>query len=107
MSRDGFRIGRLGRRLVADWLTERGYDTDVERSAPGSGTIVAFHENGSVLVRVRTSVAPHVPAGLRPDELEDVASSAERLRCEPWEARVVIDDEGGLVGDILWRLLGS
>jgi hypothetical protein len=54
---------------------------------------------------VKTAALPNKPAGLSSDEERNIKSRAARLRWDAYEARVQLDANGRLVGEIAWRKL--
>ena len=78
--------GNVGERLVALWLAEHGYSTNIDTKAPGSSDIEAGGNTKSLLIQVKSAVQPSVPDTLSTDEVRNITSRAARLGFEAWEA---------------------
>jgi len=100
-----YEIGNTAERLVAHWLREFGYFSNINTKAPGATDIEARGNTRSLLVQVKAALHPSVPDSLSPDEVRDLTSRAARLGVEPWEARVQLDQQLRQVGEIQWRKL--
>ncbi len=98
-------IGQAGERIVARALGQKNWQTNIDTKAPGSTDIEARGSNGGLLVQVKTAALPNKPAVLSSDEERNIKSRAARLRWDAYEARVQLDANGRLVGDIAWRKL--
>jgi len=98
-------IGQKGERIVAAWLKEKGYTTNVDTKAPGSTDIEAKASSGNLLVQVKAAVSPNQPADLSSDEVRNIKSRASNLGWTAWEARVQLDSHLVLLGEIQWRKL--
>jgi len=97
--------GNVGERLVARWLAENGYSTNIDTKASGSTDIEARGNTKSLLVQVKSAVQPSTPDTLSADEMRNITSRAARLGFEAWEASVQLDQQLRQVGDIQWRKL--
>lgn len=99
-------IGQAGERVVVEWLRGRTYIIDRwDTQAPGSTDIEA-HGPAHLLVQVKTAIYPNDPVNLSPDEERNIKSRAARIGVEAWEARVQLDSDLVLKGEIMWRKLG-
>ncbi len=96
-------IGQAGERIVAEWLSKKGYHTDIDTRAPGSTDIEARGRTKSLLVQVKAAVQPNKPVSLSSEEERNITSRATRLGYGAYEAEVQIDDKLQLVGEIQWR----
>jgi Holliday junction resolvase-like predicted endonuclease len=101
-------IGQAGEKIVVEWLKGKGYTIDVwDTQAPGSTDIEAHGTSAHLLVQVKSSVHPNEPASLSSDEERNIKSRATRIGAIAWEARVKLDSNLNLMGDIMWRELKS
>jgi hypothetical protein len=99
-------IGDVGERLVSRWLAEHGYSPKIDTRGPGSTDIEARGNKTSLLVQVKTTLAPAEPHSMTPDEEKGIKARAARLGCQAWEARVQVNQQMQQVGEIRWRKLG-
>jgi Holliday junction resolvase len=98
-------IGRAGERAVVRQLQSAGYRVTLDTRGPGSTDVTAIGHGRFLLVQVKTSQTPSLPSGLSAQEERAITSLANRLRAEPWEARVQLSWWLELVGAINWRPL--
>lgn len=98
-------IGQAGEKIVADYLRQKGYSVEQNTRLPGSGDIEARGNQASLLVQVKTSIHPNDPPFLCNDEMGNIRSRATRLGWEAWSARLRVNRQGDLVGEILWTKL--
>ena len=96
-----------GERIVAGWLSAKGYSIKAHARISGSTDIEAIGRDRKLLVLVKSSLAPDWPSSLAREEEEDVMLRAARLAYQAWEARVQVDARLDLVGDIQWRRLST
>jgi hypothetical protein len=99
-------VEEIGERLVAQWLIDKRYSVKVDTNVPGSADIQATCNKVNLLVHVKTAVFPNVPACSSVEEKGNIKSRATRLSYEAWEAKVQLDANFELVGNIIWRKLG-
>jgi hypothetical protein len=57
------------------------------------------------LVQVKAAISPNNPESLSPEETQNIGSRATRLNAEAWEARVQLNANLQLIGEIQWRQL--
>lgn len=98
-------IDSIGERIAASALVGMGYQTNVDARQPGSTEIEAIQNDRKLLVQVKTAVVPDTPSQLSSEEERNIKSRATKLGCEPYEAKVQLDDWFRLVGKIEWRNL--
>jgi hypothetical protein len=95
----------VGERLVALWLAERGYSTNATARTNGSADIEVRGPRNSMLVQVRSALAPDAPTPISPDEERRIQARAQQMGLEAWEARVQLNSQLQQVGEIQWRRL--
>jgi hypothetical protein len=98
-------IGAAGEKIVTAALTRMGYSCYRNTQQAGSTDIEATSSTKNLLVQVKTSVYPDVPADLSGEERRNITSRATRLGYEAWQAKVQINDNEELVGQINWLKL--
>ena len=101
-----FEIGQAGERIVVQWLRSKGYIIDRwDTQSPGSTDIEAHHSQAHILVQVKSAVYPNDPPHLSSDEERNIKSRATRIGAQAYEARVQLDSNLQLLGQIMWRKL--
>ncbi len=95
----------IGERLVALWLAERGYTTSANMDSNGSADMLARGPRNSMLIQVKSAVAPSVPSPLSLDEERQIMAYAHQMGLEAWEAKVQLNSGLQQVGEIQWRRL--
>lgn len=99
-------IGQAGEHIVVQWLRDRGYSIDNwDTRAPGSTDIEAHHSTAKILVQVKSAVHPNEPSTLSSDEERNIKSRATRIGAIAYEARVQLNSNLQLIGEIKWRKL--
>jgi hypothetical protein len=118
-----FEIGQAGERIVAEWLHYRGYTRiKVDTRLPGSTDIDAQHvplmnslfpqlfvnqkNKARMFIQVKSAVYPNNPESLSSDEKRNITSRATKMGARAWEARVRLNSNLKLIGEIRWRELG-
>lgn len=100
-------IGAAGEQIVDSSLTSKEYKTNLNTRLPGSTDIEAVGTKDSLLVQVKTAMSPSTPVDLSSDEVRNIKSRAARLGYQPWQAKVIVDANLNLVGDIQWMRLDA
>ena len=97
-------IGRAGERHAVDWLRAEGYSI-MKWNTQTSGLIDIEAKSSSkrLLVQVKAALYPNTPAQLSAEEAEAITSRAARLGAQAWEARVQVDSNLDLIGNVQWR----
>jgi hypothetical protein len=98
-------IGNSGENIVNSWLLGKNYKTNLDTRQPGATDIEAVGGSASLLVQVKTAVSPSTPADLSSDEARNIKSRESRLGYQAWQAKVVVDTQLRLVGEIKWQQL--
>lgn len=98
-------IGQAGEKLVAGWLRSKGYAVEQNTQLPGAADIEAIGNPTSLLVQVKSALHPSQPAFLDANESSRIQSRANRLGWQAWLARLQLDRQGNLLGEILWSKL--
>lgn len=101
----GVEIGGAGERIVDAALAAMGYHTNLNTRQPGSTDIEAAGSQVSLLVQVKTAVAPAVPSDMSSDEVRNIKARAAKLAYQAWQAKVSVDGNLKLVGEIVWKRL--
>ena len=98
-------VRKVGENIVAQWLSEKGYVTNV---GSNSSIDIAIEAKGPVkslvilvtpMVQCKESVFPSY------EELKKVKFHAAKLECDPYEAIVPLDENFKLTGQIQFRRL--
>jgi hypothetical protein len=98
-------IGAAGEKIVNAWLLQNGYNTDLDTRQPGSTNIQAVSQKASLLVQIKSSVAPNVPADLSTDEMRNIKARTLPIGFQAWQVKVTIDSQLRLIGSIQWNHL--
>jgi len=99
-------IGNYGERYVTNWLEAQGYLCHRNTQLPGSTDIeTAEDQTPSLLVQVKTAVAPSSPAWLSDEGKKAIVARANRSQKQAWLAQVSINAYGQQVGEIKWTRL--
>ncbi|MBM3475593.1 MAG: hypothetical protein FJX75_20200 [Armatimonadetes bacterium] len=97
-------IGAAGEAHAAEWLKSKGYTATVNTRLPGSTDIEADGP-ASLLVQAKSAVYPNAPADLTPDEERNIKSRASNTKREAWLAKVTMNNDLRLRGEIAWKKL--
>jgi hypothetical protein len=100
-------IDKAAEQIVAQWLSHKGFFTNIATRLPGSTGIEAIGRDRKLLVLVKSSLVPYAPAIMTREEEENVRARAAGLGYQPWEARVMLDGQLELVIEIQWRELSQ
>ena len=98
-------IGNIGERHVTAWLQAKNYQCNRNTALPGSTDIEADASQASLLVQVKTALSPALPADLSTEEQRAIVARANRSGKEEWLARLQINSQGALIGEISWAKL--
>ncbi|MBA7696222.1 hypothetical protein ES703_104865 [subsurface metagenome] len=107
MAHSQAQIGAAGEQIVDSSLTSKRYKTNLNTRLPGSTDIEAVGSETSLLVQVKASMSPSTPADLSSDEVRNIKSRATRIGYQPWQAKVTVDANLNLVGEIKWKKLDA
>jgi hypothetical protein len=100
-------IDKAAEQIVVEWLSEKGYFTNVATRLPGSTEIEAIGRDRKLLVLVKSSLLPYAPATMTGEEEGKIRARAAGLAYQPWEARVLLDTQLELAIEIQWRALAQ
>ncbi|NIT79413.1 MAG: hypothetical protein GWO44_21605 [Thermoplasmata archaeon] len=96
----------IGKRYVVDWLESMEFEiVDWDDEDPEALDIEAEHSEAHMIVRVKTVVEPDEPEDLSAVEVRDLMSKASERKAVAWEAKVRLDEDRLLKGDISWKIL--
>jgi hypothetical protein len=99
-------IRLIGKRYVVDWLESMEFEiVDWGDEDPEALDVEAEHSDSHVIVRVKTAVEPDEPRELSADEVRDLMSRASEKKAVAWEAKVRLDADRLLKGEISWKIL--
>jgi hypothetical protein len=99
-------IGTIGEKLVAAHLQKKGFSTNIDTKGPGATDIEAIASNKTILVQVKTGVAPNEPVKISSEEEAAIKRRAvQKTNCEAWEALVSLKEDYSLKNEIVWRKL--
>lgn len=98
-------VGSIGVRIVAQWLSRQGYRTRMNFVLSSTTDIEAVDPNTKMLIQVHTAVLPAEPVSLTPQEIALFQSRAWDKCYEPWEAKIQLDANNALIGQIMWKKL--
>ncbi len=94
-------LGAVGEQHVTAILSALGYSCRLQTERHRSASIMATGP-ANLLVQVKTSLYPSLPADLTCDELRDIAARAARIGCQAWFAKLRINSIGAPVGEVIW-----
>ena len=99
-------VGLIGKRYVVAWLESIRFEiVDRDDDDPEALDIEAKHSEAHVIVRVKTAVEPERPEDLSAGEVRDLLSKASERKAVAWEAKVQLDSNRVLKGEISWKIL--
>lgn len=99
-------IRLIGKRYVVDWLESMDFEiVDWDDEDPEALNVEAEHSESHVIVRVKTVVEPDEPEDLSANEVRDLMSRASERKAVAWEAKVRLDEDRLLKGEISWKIL--
>jgi hypothetical protein len=98
-------IGKIGEQLAAAWLGANGWQCYRNTQLPGATDIQGTRGKESILVQVKTAVYPNSPIFLSSVEKQAIVARANHNQAGAWLARLQIDNEGRLFGNIAWTKL--
>ncbi len=99
-------IGGAGERIVVDWLRAQGYSGNWDTRAPGSTDIEAWGPaHPHLLIQVKTGLYPNDADNMSPTEEQNIRARAARVNAQPYEAKVQVDAQLRLMGEVNWRRL--
>jgi Holliday junction resolvase-like predicted endonuclease len=100
-----YEIGNAGEGYVVDHLKGRGYTIDKwDTHASGSADIEAHDEKHKIFVQVKSAITDE-PSNLSAKEQRNITSRATKIGAIAWEAKVILNTNLDLIGDIRWRQL--
>jgi len=98
-------IGKAGEGYVVEWFKEKGYTIDKwDTHTLGSANIEAHNREGKILVQVIPAISDE-PSDLSAKDQRNVKALATRIGAVAWEAKVIINTNLDLIGDIRLRQL--
>ncbi|MBL9115157.1 MAG: hypothetical protein JNJ83_09115 [Verrucomicrobiaceae bacterium] len=98
-------IIELGEEHVSRYLKGTGYYCTLSKPHHGAADIDARGEDDNLVVHVMTALHPAEVPNLTPSDRARVVSRAMSLEYDAWLAKVVINTEGEMLGDIVWEQL--
>lgn len=98
-------VGQIGENIVASWLRQSGYAVVQNTKLPGATDIEAVSGNKKYLVQVKTSVYPSQPSYMTSNEIARIKSRATRIGYVATIARLIVNSQGNLLGQIEWTKL--
>lgn len=98
-------IGKIGEIYVTRWLQGNNYVCRQNTQLPGSTDIEATGIANKLLVQVKTAVYPSSPASLSAEEKKAIVARANRDGRQAWSAQLQINNNGDMIGDIVWAKL--
>jgi hypothetical protein len=100
-----YEIGRAGEGYAVDDLKRKGFTIDKwDTHASGLGTIEAHEVGEKMLVLVKSALSDE-PSDISAKEQRDIQSHAAKTGAVAWEAKVIVNTNLDLIGDIRWRQL--
>lgn len=98
-------IASHGERHVESWLSSTGYRCTASKPHHGATDIEARGDEENLFVHVVTALEPGPVPELSTSDLGRVLSRSMTLGYDAWLAKVLIDDQGELAGEIQWLQL--
>lgn len=100
-----YEIGNAGEGYTVEYLKGKGCIVDKRGTHTlGLANLEAHSERGKILATVKSAITDE-PSDLSPKEQRDVTSRAKIHGAVAWEAKVLLNTNLDLIGDIRWRKL--
>lgn len=104
---DAKEIGKKAALEVVDHLEDQGWKIqDWDPKEPHAKDIIATSNKGKMMVHVQSSMEPNNPPHMTQPEIENMKERAKNRKAEAYEARVKLDGDLKVVGDIGWNRVG-
>lgn len=98
-------IAEYGERHVEKWLKDNNFHCYHSVQHHGATSIEARSDETTLLVHVKTGLGHRAAPELSEKELHGICSRAMMLGYDAWLAKLQIDVQGELVGEIQWTKL--
>ncbi|HQR06690.1 MAG TPA: hypothetical protein PLN21_07705 [Gemmatales bacterium] len=98
-------IGSAGESHVGLALRLNGYQVTIDTKGPGCTDVVAVKNTHRMLIQVKTSEHPNLPACLTGEEEIALKARAKRQGCNAYEATLQLNNALEPLGQISWREL--
>ncbi len=100
-----YEIGNAGEGYAVEFLKGKGFTIDKwDTHASGSADIEAHSKESKILVQVKSAITDE-PSDLSAEEQRNIKSRATRIGAIAWEAKVILNTNLDIIGDIRWRQL--
>jgi len=98
-------IGKAGEGYTVELFKGKGFTIDKwDTHTLGSANIEAHSKEGKILVQVTSAIADE-PSDLSAKDQRNVKSRATRMGAVAWEAKVILNTNLDIIGDIRLRQL--
>lgn len=98
-------IAEYGEKHVEKWLEENNFSCYHSHQHHGAKDLEARNPEMNLLVHVNTGLDPKHAPELSENEAHGLCARAMTLGFDAWLARVMIDRQGDLIGEIEWTKL--
>lgn len=100
-------IGAIGEKLVGLHFESQGLSTNIDTKGPGKTDVEVRNGRLFAIIQVKTGVYPNEPADLSKEEIAAIKRRAGQLECDALGAKVQLDKEYNLKGEIKFQELQS